>query len=1030
MKTPLLIVFLFVCTAINSQHIYVNRDAVGTNDGSSWENAYLNLQNALSDSEYGDTLWIAKGVYFPTTSSDRNVSFQIPDGVVLYGGFYGSEESLNERNWEENETILSGDIGTLGDSADNSYTVVSLENTSNSTAIDGFIITNGNANGTSIHLLDKNIAGGGVYILSSNNGLETAPRISNCTIHNNFANDNGAGLMFFAYDTGGRIRINISDCVIKNNTSNGNGAGIGYYAYKGSEIADTISNTLFTNNIASNNGGGISYSILDETIHPLFISGSTFSYGQSKKGSGLYYSAFYATSQIRLENCIALNHINQTAINDSSTFSVFHINSPLSHVEVRNSTLTRNYVQTDTTSHNIGLWISSFDIKISDCNFEENDIGAFLQAQTEVTGSTFHKNKMEGVIILNNSTSIISSCTFTENQIGLKASDANINKSLFTQNLAKGFLVDNVTVGNSLFQENAMGGGTSTNAIVVNCIFLNNLEEGALTVQNADIYNSIFSGNVASNNSSQYPDLELSLGEINVIHEGNTNVSNCIFSSIDSCGQIGAELIPYPDTSYFIVPLPDGQLDTIATIIGDTPSYSISCDNNYFSTNPLFTDPQNNNFHLLPISPAIDAGYTPIINSLDISTDFEGNPRVLGNSVDIGLYEDYRFHVSIDSINHVSCEGDLNGNVTLLEEGIAPFSYNWNTGEASGEQLDSLPAGMYTLTVTDSYGKSEVLNFEIEEPLLLNTSFIVDPLECHGEENAQITAVPQGGTLPYYYSWESGETIANLQNIGPGAYRLTVTDANNCTSTGAVILMEPDALSAEIEVTNVSCFGASDGSVQIDPAGGTPPFQIQLNSFSSLSPGEYSFNIIDDKDCSEEFSFSITEPDSLLASATILNATSPTTADGAITLESITGGMPPYSFLWSNGEMEQNLINVLPGIYELSISDFNGCQIIQEYEVSFSNASYEHEISGLTLNISPNPQLPSENVALTIISKEHKTLHLRVFERNGALVYKDKFNANGKTKHQIDKLLVPGLYLIKIEDTSSGRYLFKKIVIQ
>ncbi|MHC5059227.1 MAG: immunoglobulin domain-containing family protein [Planctomycetota bacterium] len=129
-----------------SRVIYVHPGATfGANDGSTWANAFLDLQDALAAATTGQEIWVAADTYYATQGADRTATFQLKSGVNIYGGFAGGESELAERDYLTNVTTLSGDIGTAADASDNSYHVVTG---ADGAALDGFTITAGNADGT------------------------------------------------------------------------------------------------------------------------------------------------------------------------------------------------------------------------------------------------------------------------------------------------------------------------------------------------------------------------------------------------------------------------------------------------------------------------------------------------------------------------------------------------------------------------------------------------------------------------------------------------------------------------------------------------------------------------------------------------------------------------------------------------------------------------------------------------------------------------------------------------------------------
>ncbi len=226
--------------------IYVDSAANGLNTGCNWADAFVSLQDALLNAQSGDSILIAGGTYFPDEYmsddfNDRFLSFQIPDSVVVLGGY---PSGGGQRNWTLNKTILDGDIQQDGDSSYNTYQIVKTLNVSSQTIIDGLIIRNGNANANS----STEYYGGAWYNDGSNAGNNSSPIIRNCLFTNNYGKYGGA---FF---TRGRYSGNSSPTLI-NCIFIGNAAYLGGAVYndgRSSGICDAqYINCTFTQNTAS-----------------------------------------------------------------------------------------------------------------------------------------------------------------------------------------------------------------------------------------------------------------------------------------------------------------------------------------------------------------------------------------------------------------------------------------------------------------------------------------------------------------------------------------------------------------------------------------------------------------------------------------------------------------------------------------------------------------------------------------------------------------------------------------------------------
>ncbi len=269
---------------------YVDDDATGANDGTSWENAFTDLQAALLPAQSGDSIWVAAGTYKPTTNTDRAISFAMKEGVALYGGFAGNENpatfDLATRNFAANETILSGDIGAADDNTDNSYHVVAG---ANNATLDGFTITGANAD----VINQTNGYGGGMYNYAS------SPTIANCTFRANAAIYGGGMYNEASSPT-------MSNCNFISNTAGVNGGGM--YNEGDSPI---VTRSAFIGNSAGNFGGGM------YDVHgSLVVTNCNFICNTAGRGGAMYNARSSAT----VTNC---NFIRNTAYHTGGVYNEY-----------------------------------------------------------------------------------------------------------------------------------------------------------------------------------------------------------------------------------------------------------------------------------------------------------------------------------------------------------------------------------------------------------------------------------------------------------------------------------------------------------------------------------------------------------------------------------------------------------------------------------------------------------------------------------------------------------------------------------
>jgi mucin-19 len=298
------VVLEVVCPA--STRLYVNDDATGANNGSSWADAFTSLQTALAlagQCANITEIWVAEGTYKPTTSTDRSIAFLIKSDIEILGGFPNSgNPGLADRNWSTHLTTLSGEIGAPG-LHDNSYQVVFFDHVSNSALLDGFTITGGNGETT------KN--GGGIYNDGSGVGRQSNPRIANCTITGNVARS-GAGLFNDGFR--GNSSPEVVNCIFSGNKATRDGGGAYNFGGDNGNSNPSFVNCVFSGNKAERIGGGVFNDAVDAVggvCSPDFVNCS-FSGNQADFGvGGMYNDAFTGTCSPIIVNCILWGNAGQ-----------------------------------------------------------------------------------------------------------------------------------------------------------------------------------------------------------------------------------------------------------------------------------------------------------------------------------------------------------------------------------------------------------------------------------------------------------------------------------------------------------------------------------------------------------------------------------------------------------------------------------------------------------------------------------------------------------------------------------------------
>ncbi|MDY0141860.1 MAG: gliding motility-associated C-terminal domain-containing protein [Bacteroidales bacterium] len=290
----------------------------------------------------------------------------------------------------------------------------------------------------------------------------------------------------------------------------------------------------------------------------------------------------------------------------------------------------------------------------------------------------------------------------------------------------------------------------------------------------------------------------------------------------------------------------------------------------------------------------------------------------------------------------VDCHGFFTGAIqTQVSGGTDPYSFIWSNGSLQ-QNPNELSAGWYYVTISDFVNCAVYDSIFIDQPptpvtIVTNTTHI----PCHGTDYGAIDITLSGGSPPYSVEWSSGQTYQDLSNLPAGIYTLSVTDANNCLWTQNIEVIEPDTLIANINSTNIPCFGLNNGSLNVQTIGGTQPYtyhwfhDLNYNSqiLTNMHPGYYFVSVTDANGCADTASATVSQPDELILNFNIRNV-SCKGGHNAYIIVSPLGGVPNYNVAWSNGYYSDSIGNLPIGDYTITVTDNNSCQSIETITIT------------------------------------------------------------------------------------------------
>ena len=299
----------------------------------------------------------------------------------------------------------------------------------------------------------------------------------------------------------------------------------------------------------------------------------------------------------------------------------------------------------------------------------------------------------------------------------------------------------------------------------------------------------------------------------------------------------------------------------------------------------------------------------------------------------------------------IACFGD-NGliRVNITQATVASYTYALYQGNSVVQTTTisdlnytfSAPAGTYEVRVTDANGCASSFTTELtqaEEELLIDIE--KTDLNCYNSNNGTITVTTTGGVAPYTFSWSDSGTGSFRDGLTIGTYTVTITDSIGCVKVRTVEIENGDLFNIDPVVTPISCFGADDGSIELNLEGGVSPISFIWSddsnagqSRNNLPPGDYSVLIQDASGCEIQRDFTIIEPEEISIAAVVTNATDcDNPASGSIDLQ-ISGGNSPYIFQWSNGAVTEDISALIAQTYSVTVTDSKGCISEKEFTIT------------------------------------------------------------------------------------------------
>ncbi|MFN0174314.1 MAG: T9SS type A sorting domain-containing protein [Saprospiraceae bacterium] len=740
--------------------IYVNKNALGSNNGSNWDNAYNELSTALPTAQTGDAVWVAKGIYKPYIEGVSN-SFTMVSGIKLLGGFSGWESNENQRNWDLNETILTAQymIGQNG-VVYPPYNILYCVSTDSASIVDGFTFRDvlaGPFDGEPCGSDQHKCYGGGIFLYSPSPSIPTFLTVQHCRFLDNCCAAGGSAIgINFSEGSGG---YTIKHCSFKNNTALDGGA-MSIVVGTNAQYKMLIDSCLFEENHTPPLGivGAVSIYNANTNID-LTISHTIFQKNSSVYAGCLFHQAYDNVAPVKLTNC---SFIENTA-------------GKIANFGTGGALLGGNY-------------------HINGCVFQHNKalVGGAIDADwLRIENSVFNDNLgiHEGGAIVTYHSNYFLNTTFINNNSGVRGAGI----------LHKGLGLPHDTLINCLFYGNKVNGEKEWMATYGASVHIAN------SYVDAENCESLKNGFAIGDSLSCGPNMFFNIDPLfRDTAAGDFRLQGCspLLNKGDStwAARFGL-LTDLAGNSCWQDGVPDIGAYETPRLRAEAEWQDVRCYGQTDGTTTVFAEGGFSPYTFLwngnqqdSLHTGLPAGiYTTIVRDSDLCADTL--------IIIIGQPDSLQLTATVTPSSSTQIP---NGSIVLdvVSGGTMPYTYEWSTGSTE-DAINNLESGIYTVTVTDEQGCSNLWEFEVllitgtdQQGDLTNLRIYPNPatdwvhlLLPEAESEILLEVVDASGKTIIIQHIPKYEKVFNLnvKGLPSGAYTLIFKQNGRTTHIGQVV---------------------------------------------------------------------------------------------------------------------------------------------------------------------------------------------------------------------------------------------------